>query len=454
MENNSTNFKKTLNLFDAVTIVAGSMIGSGVFIVSADISRNVQSAWLLLLVWLIAGIMTILGALCYGEFAASMPEAGGQYVYLKKIWGEFVGFLYGWTLFLVIQTGIIAAVAVAFAKFLGVLIPGIGASRVLISWHGFGISSQQLAAISLIALLTIINARGVKFGALIQNIFTSTKVIALLGIILCGLLFGINFHIIHLNFSHIFNATTSISPFAAISIALVGALFSSDSWNNVTFVAAEIKNPEKNLPRALLLGTGMVIFLYLLVNLAYLFVLSLSQIQHAPDDIVGAAFMEAILGNPGKIIIFIISAIGCINGSLLAGARVFYAMAKDGLFFKKLAILDSKANVPVNALIIEASWASLLVMSGSYMQLLDYVIFAALLFYILTISGLFIFRKKFPYVSRPYKTIGYPYSPIIYCILAFIVMINLLIYKPDYSWAGLLIVLTGIPVYFIWKGKK
>ena len=454
VDNNSTNFNKTLNLFDAVAIVAGSMIGSGVFIVSADILRQVKSSWLLLLVWIIAGLMTILGALCYGEYAASIPEAGGQYIYLKKVWGKLVGFLYGWTLFLVIQTGTIAAVSVAFAKFLGVLLPGVSASNILIRWHGFGISTEQLAAICLIALLAFINSRGVKAGALVQNLFTSTKVIALTALILAGFLLGINFHIIHLNFSHAFITATTISPFTAVSVALVGALFSLDSWNNVTFVAAEIKKPEKNLPKALILGTGMVICLYLLLNLAYLFVLSIPQIQYAHDDIVGAAFMSAILGEMGKLVIsviILISAIGCVNGIILAGSRVFYAMANDGLFFKKLGILDPKTNVPLNALIIECIWASMLVMSGSYMQLLEYVIFAALLFYILTVSGLFIFRKKFPDIPRPYKAIGYPYSPIIYCILAFIVTLNLLIYKPAFSWIGLCLVLTGIPVYFVWN---
>lgn len=455
MQNNSKNLLKSLNLFDATAIVAGSMIGSGIFIVSADISRQVNSPWLLLLVWLIAGIMTISGALCYGEYAASIPEAGGQYVYLKKIWGNLVGFLYGWTLFLVIQTGTIAAVSVAFAKFAGILFPSISSSSLLLNTALIKLSTQQIVAIALTILLTWVNTKGVKSGIIVQNIFTSAKITALLAIVLIGLFLGLNIETVSQNFSVAFTSGSSgINIFSLVAVSLVGALFSADAWNNVTFIASEIKNPQRNMPLALILGTGGVILLYLLTNFAYLSVLSFKEIQHPAEDIIAAALTGKILGSSGLIIIsviILISALGCVNGMILAGARVFYAMAKDGLFFKSLSNIDEKTNVPTNALVLQGAWASILVLSGSYSQLLDYVIFAALIFYILTISGLFVFRKKHPDIERPYKTLGYPFLPAIYCILAVYVAFNLLIYKPDYTWPGLMIVLSGIPVYFVWN---
>ena len=454
-QDNSKNFIKTLNLFDATAIVAGAMIGSGIFIVSSGIAKDVQSASLLLLAWFVAGLMTIIGALCYGEYAASWPHAGGQYVYIRKIWGEISGFLYGWTLFLVIQTGAIAAVSIAFAQFLGILFPIISPSNQLFNFYNISISSQQLVAIILILFLTGINLRSVKLASSIQNIVTVTNVLALAGIIICGILLGLKADIISANFSNILSIPQlDTNIYSAVGIGLVGSLFAFDGWNNLTFIAAEIKNTEKNLPLALLFGTGIVVILYLLTNLIYLSTLSLSDVQNAHNGIVGATFMQGLFGIYGKIIISIIiliAAFGCVNSMVLAGPRVSYAMAKDGLFFKKLAVLGEKSKVPENALFLQCIWSIVLVMSGTFSQLLDYLIFAALLFYIMTIGGLFIFRKRYPDIPRPYKALGYPYLPIIYCIIGIFIEINLLIYRPLYTWPGLIIVLTGIPVYLLWK---
>lgn len=449
------NFKKSLGIFDSIAIVAGSMIGSGIFIVSTDIAKQVNSTLLLLIVWIVAGLMTITGALCYGELAASIPETGGQYIFLKKIWGPLVGFLYGWTLFLVIQSGTIAAVSVAFAKFTGILIPFFKPSNLIINSCIIKISTQQILAIFLISSLTYINTKGIKNGVILQNLFTSTKIISLLGVIACGLFIGFRQDIFHMNFSHFWSLPYNPkNVFSLVSVALVGALFSADSWNNVTFIASEIKNPERNLPLALLSGTGLVILLYLLTNCAYLTVLPLHKIQIPNGEIVAASMMSAIFGNMGKIAIsaiILISAFGCVNGIILSGARVIYAMSKDKLFFKKLSVLDEKHNVPSNALIFQGIWASILVLSGSYSQLLDYIIFAALVFYILTVSGIFVFRRKYPEVQSSYKVVFYPYLPILYCLTATFVAFNLLIYKPAYTWSGLYIVVSGIPIYYIWN---
>jgi APA family basic amino acid/polyamine antiporter len=455
LQNNPKNFIKTLNLFDATAIVAGAMIGSGVFIVSSDIAKDVQSAGLLLLVWLLSGVLTMIGAISYGEYAATWPEAGGQYVYIRKIWGEMSGFVYGWSLFLVIQTGSIAAVAIAFAKFLGILCPFINTSNHLISVYGFSVSSLQLIAIILIISLTGINLKGVKFASRIQNTVTVTNIIALAGIILCGIFIGANPGIISANFSNAFAIPDlNANLYSIIGITLVGGLFAFDGWNNLTFIAAEIKNTEKNLPLALLLGTGVVTFLYILTNLVYLSVLSVNDIGNATNGIVGATFMEAIFGDFGKVIISIIiliAAFGCVNSMVLAGPRVLYAMAKDGLFFKKLAVLGKKSNVPENSLYLQCIWSIVLVLSGTFSQLLDYFIFASLIFYMMTIGGLFIFRKKYPDIPRQYKAWGYPYLPIFYCVVCLFIEINLLIYKPLHTWPGLIIVFTGIPVYLFWK---
>lgn len=452
----SDNFKRTLNVFDATAIVTGAMIGSGIFIVSAQIARDVNSPALLLLTWLTAGVMAIMAALTYGEFAASWPDAGGQYVYIKRIWGEVAGFVYGWSLFLVIHTGTIAAVSVAFSKFAGVLFPFINSSNVLLNIFGVTLTTQKLLAIITILGITILNARGVKEGALTQNIFTVAKILALVGIIICGITLGMKPDVIHANFSNFFTLPDlgGMSPISAVAVAMVGAIFAADSWYTVTFIAGEIKRPERNIPMSLMIGTGMVILLYLLTNFAYLSVLTVPQIQKVPDDIVGAAFIQALLGSGGQVliaIIILVSAFGCLNGLVLTGARVYYAMAKDGLFFKKLAVLGEKSNTPENSLYLQCLWSSLLVMSGSYSQLLEYEIFAALLFYIFVIAGIFVFRKKYPDIPRPYKALGYPVIPVIYCLLAATVAINLLIYRPNTTWPGLLIIMTGLPVYLFWK---
>ncbi len=449
------DFLKTLNLYDAIAILAGAMIGSGIFVVSSHMAQEVNNTSLLLLVWIVSGVMTMIGALSLGEFSASLPHAGGQYIYLKETWGKITGFLYGWSLFLVIQTGAIAAVAVAFAKFLGGLCPNISSNVTLFYIYKLPVSSQQVIAIELIVLLTFINVFGVKLASKIQNFISATNIIALTGIIVSGLFIGLNTEVLTLNVSAPVNTPEfDINIFSVIAIALVGGIFAFEGWNNLTFVAAEIKNTKKNLPIALIAGTGLVILLYLLTNLAYVSVLSIDQVKNAQDGIIGAVFMQAIFGDYGKIIISIIimiAAFGCVNSTILSGARVLYAMAKDKLFFAKMAQLGKKSNAPENALYLQGIWSIILVLSGTFSQLLDYLVFVALLFYTLTIGGLFIFRKKHPEIERPYKALGYPYLPIIYCVITIFVEINLLIYKPMYTWPGFLIVLTGIPVYLYWQ---
>lgn len=475
-------FKKELKLFDSVMIVAGTMIGSGIFIVSSDIARQVGSSGWLLLIWLITGFITIAGAISYGELAGMMPKAGGQYVYLREAWGKPVAFLYAWTLFLVIQTGTIAAVGVAFAKYTGVLLPDlISEDNVLLKLGSFKISTVQVLAILSIILLTFINSKGVKNGKWIQNIFGSTKIVALFGLILVGLLFGINYDVAHANFSDMWHATVAkkdinnVFSFSdivawgivpAIGVAMVGSLFSSDAWNNIGFSGDEIQNPKRNLVLSMVIGTSLVTVIYILMNVVYLLVLPLHGdpngvdvmsrgIQFSTNDRVAAAVAEAI-GGPGATllmaVLIMISTFGCNNGCILSGARVYYATAKDGLFFSGMSKLN-KNSVPGNALIYQCIWACILCLSGSYGDLLDYVVFAVLLFYILTILGIFKLRKTQPNAERPYKALGYPYIPILYILLASAVCIILLIYKPNYSWPGLLIVALGIPVYALFKNK-
>jgi len=451
----TASLKKTLGLMDAISVVSGSMIGSGIFIVSSDIASRVHSTYLLLMIWLIAGIMTIFGAMSYGELAASIPETGGQYVFLKKLWGKLIGFLYGWTFFLVIQSGVIAAVSVAFAKFLGIIVPVVDSTHYLFKFGWLKFSTEQFVAILIILLITHINTKGVKYGVILQNIFTVAKIASLLGVIFCGLFIGFKPEIFGANFSNFWVIPTyDMNVFSLVAITLVGALFSADAWVNLTFIASEIKKPEKNLPLALFLGTLIVIVLYLLTNFAYLSVLPLAQIINTGGDIVAASMMSSIFGSYGTVIISIIiliSAFGCINGNVLAGARVLYAMADDGVFFQKLSILDEKTDAPVNALMLQAFWACCLVLSGSFSQLLDYIMFAALLFYILTVGSVFILRKKHPEIPTPYKVPLYPYLPAMYCFMAAFVSLNLLIYKPAYTWPGLIIVFSGIPVYYGWR---
>lgn len=452
--NEGVELNRSLGLFDATTIVMGSMIGSGVFIVAADIGRQVQSPGLLLLSWGVTALLTLIAALSYGELAAAMPHAGGQYVYLREAFGPLYGFLYGWTFFMVIQTGTIAAVAVAFAKFLGVFVPFVSASNKVLPF----LSTQQIVAIGLIVLLTWVNSRGVRTGALVQNIFTVAKTAALLGLIVAGWLWGRNDAAVARNFTEPFAGVNwGWATVQMVGVALVGSLFSSDSWNNVTFTAGEMRNPRRNLPLSLVLGVGLVSLLYFACNYVYLQVLPLEAIQTAPEDRVGTAVARGIFGDGAVQMMaaaIMISTFGCVNGLTMAGARVFYAMALDKLFFRAAATLDPKTHAPVTALWIQALWAGLLTLTGSYSDLLDYVIFAVLLFYILTIVGIFVLRRTRPTMERPYRAFGYPVLPAAYIVLAGIVEWLLLLYKPNFTWPGLLIVLLGIPVYFVWKKRE
>ncbi len=467
---NSTGFKREINLFDAVMLVAGTMIGSGIFIVTADIARTVGSPGYTLVVWLISGLITMIGALSYAELAGMMPKAGGQYVYLREAYNPLVSFLYGWTLFLVIQTGTIAAVGVAFARFTGVLIPWFSETNILLDLGFIKLSSVQLLGILSIVLLTYINTRGVKNGKLIQNIFGSTKIIALFALIILGLFIGTNHEAISANFSNMWDAKTvtvengavsaieSISGMGiviAIGIAMIGSLFSSDAWNNISFSGDEVQNPTKTLVRSLAIGTGLVTLIYILVNMVYLMVLPLEAIQTSANDRVAVTAAQAIGGTGATLaiaVLIMISTFGCNNGCILSGARVYYAMAKDGSFFGKMSKLNEKG-VPSVALWFQCIWASLLCLSGTYGDLLGYVMFAVIFFYILTIIGVFILRKKMPDMPRPYKALGYPVLPALYILLASAFCLILLIYRPENSWPGFILVGLGIPVYYVFKNR-
>ena len=472
-----SSFRKSLTLFDSTALVAGSMIGSGIFIVSSDIARQVGAPGWLLMVWLITGILTIFAALGYGELAGMFPKAGGQYVYLKEAYNPLTGFLYGWTLFLVIQTGTIAAVAMAFAKFLGVILPWISESVTWIRIGFFKFGPVQVVAIASLAFLTWINTRGITAGKRVQNGFTSIKVILLAGFIIIGLGFTSHTGSWEINRKVFWEATQisdgeiiSLSGFtliAAIGMAMVGSLFSSDAWNNITFTAGEVVNPRKNIPLSLALGTLIVTILYLLTNLVYITALPLrgtsgsddvisSGMQYATDDRLATAAIHGIFRSYAAVIMagfIVISTFGCNNGLILSGARVYFAMARDDTFFRKAGELNSRG-VPRNGLILQGKWASLLCLSGTYSQLLDYVIFAVLIFYVLTIAGLFILRIRKPGLERPYKAFGYPIIPGIYILLALLIMVILLIYKPLYTWPGVGIVVLGIPVFYLWRRKK
>lgn len=474
MGNVISGFRKSLNLFDATSIVAGSMIGSGIFIVSADISRTLGSPGWLLVVWVLTGVLTVIAALSYGELASMMPQAGGQYVYLREAYNPLSGFLFGWTLFMVIQTGSIAAVGMAFAKFMGVLIPWFSEKNILFELGRFKISTVHALAIFNIAFLSWLNAQGIRLGKIVQNSFTITKILSLLGLIIIGFFFARSTGAIEINSKIFWDAVqikdgnliplTGFALIAALGTAMVGSLFAADAWNNVTFTAGETVNPKRNVPLSLFFGTLIVIGLYILANIVYLQALPLRGIpegatvfergmQFATDDRLGTAAMFGFFGNYAALIMavfVVISTFGCNNGMILSAARVYYAMANDGLFFKQVANLNTKG-VPGKALLYQAIWASLLCLSGTYSDLLDYVIFAVLIFYTMTIIGIYILRKKRPDAERPYKAFGYPVVPAIYIIAASLIMVDLLIYKPNYTWPGLIIVLLGIPVYYIWR---
>ncbi|WP_420239068.1 APC family permease [Telmatobacter bradus] len=495
-----THLEQRLGLFSSTAIVIGSMVGSGVFIVDADISRGVGSPALLLAAWILTAVMTIIGALSYGELAAMMPKAGGQYVYLREALGPLWGFLFGWTLFLVIQTGTIAAVAVAFGKFLGVFFPAISATHWL--WHiahvpafklgpmvlgnmEIGVSTANLTGIVIVVLLAVVNIFGVSLGALIQNVFTSAKAIALAGLILLAFTLGRNPAALAANFGANFWAgggwhdlhsvqvgvggpLVLVNFFVILAVVQVGSLFSADAWNNVTFTAGEVKNPKRNLPLSLILGTGFVLTVYFLVSVGYLLVLPMHGdpngqtilsrgIQYAAEDRVATAALGQILHSAGAWVMaaaILVSTFGCANGMTLAGARVYYAMSQDGLFFKSVGKLHPKYKTPVAGLLVQAVWTVVLCISGSYDQLLDYIIFAELVFYILTIVALFVLRVRKPDAPRPYRALGYPVLPAIYILLALWICIVLLRYKPQYTWPGLVLVLLGIPVYLFWQRKQ
>jgi APA family basic amino acid/polyamine antiporter len=499
---NGPRLVQSLGLFSATAIVVGSMIGSGVFIVDADIARGTNSPALFLGAWVLTAVLTMTAALSYGELAAMMPKAGGQYVYLRESLGPLWGFLYGWTLFLVIQTGTIAAVAVAFGKFLGVFFSAISTTHWL--WHiahvpplrvgpmvlgnmEIGVSTANLAAIVVVILLAIVNIFGVKLGALIQNIFTTAKALSLAALIVLAFTVGRNATAWQANFGAGFGefwrnaGWSSLHPvevgvggplvlvnlFVILAVVQVGSLFSADAWNNVTFTAGEVKNPRRNIPLSLVLGTGFVLTVYFLVSLGYLLVLPMHGdangatvmtrgIQHATEDRVATAVLEQIFHSGGAYIMaaaILISTFGCANGMSLAGARVYYAMSQDGLFFKTVGKLHPRYKTPAAGLLVQACWAIVLCVSGSYGQLLDYIIFAVLVFYILTIVGLFVLRFKRPDAPRPYKALGYPVLPALYIVLAAWICIVLLRYKPQYTWPGLVLVLLGIPVYIFWSRK-
>jgi APA family basic amino acid/polyamine antiporter len=494
---------RRLGLFSSTAIVIGSMIGSGIFIVAADIARGVDSPALMMIAWVVTSVMTIIGALSYGELAAMMPTAGGQYVYLREALGPLWGFLYGWTLFLVIQTGTIAAVAVSFGKFTGVFFPSISSTHWL--WHvahvpawrvgpmvlgnmDIGLNSANLIGVGIVIVLTAVNIFGLDLGALIQNVFSTAKVASLLGLVGFGLVLGRNAEAIAANFGPAWHAfwrnasfsslhpvqvgvggpTALVGVFTILAIVQVGSLFAADSWNNVTFTAGEVRNPNRSLPLSLAIGTGVVLLLYILANFVYLCALPLHGdpngttlaargIQYASEDRVATAVLEQTFHSTGAYLMaaaILISTFGCNNGLVMAGARVYYAMSRDGLFFKAAGELHPRYKTPVASLVVQAVWSCLLCLSGSYGQLLDYTMFAALLFYILTIGGLFVLRIRKPDAERPYRAFGYPVLPAIYILMATWICIVLLRYKPQYTWPGLAIVLLGVPVYAMWSASS
>lgn len=490
----ASGLRRELGLLDSTMIVAGSMIGSGIFIVSADIARQVGSPGWLLMTWIITGGLTVAAALSYGELAAMMPHAGGQYIYLREAYSPLWGFLYGWTLFLVIQSGTIAAVAVGFARYLGVLVPGVSASAWIVppidlsASYAVSLSTQQLVAILLIVLLTYLNTHGLRLGKLIQNVFTSAKTLSLLALVGVGVLVGSRGPAAGDNFSDLwairdaapivsdtFSSLPAMSAAAgglgllvALCVAQVGSIFAADAWNNITFTAGEVRDPRRNVPLSLALGTVIVVGLYTMANVAYLCTLPLAAIQNAPDDRVATASLDAILGGAGAAIMavaIVISTFGCNNGLILAGARVYYAMARDGLFFQATGKLN-RNRVPAMGLALQCVWASLLVLPRTrklgaagevvygnlYGNLLDYVVFAALVFYVLTVAAIFVLRRKRPDAERPYRAVGYPLLPGLYIAAAGVILTVLLLYRTDTTWPGIAIVLTGIPVYFFWRG--
>ena len=480
-----TEFRRGLGLYDSTMVVVGSMIGSGIFIVSAEMARTVGARGWLLGAWILTGALTVVGALSYGELAAMMPRAGGQYVYLREAFSPLWGFLYGWTLFFVIQTGTIAAVAIGFGRYFGVLWPWIAEDHYLVppvhisAGYALSLSTTQLVGLLIIALLTWTNTRGLEYGRIVQNVFTTAKTGALIGLIAVGVLLGWNHAAVADNFGNLWmrrgftditsglSAATAFGLFIAICVSQTGSLFSADAWNNITFTAGEVKEPRRTIPLSLALGTLIVIGLYLLANVAYLATLPFDRIQHAPADRVATATLDAIFPGAGAVMMAVaimISTFGCANGLILAGARAYYAMARDGLFFRSAGQLN-QARVPAWGLVLQGVWAAFLTLPRTYdpathtygnlyNNLLDYVISAALIFYILTIAGIFRLRRKRPDIDRPYRAVGYPVVPALYIAGATVILLVLFAYRTATTWPGLIIVLLGVPVYFAWRPRR
>lgn len=461
------SFVRGLGLIDATNIVAGAMIGSGIFVVSQDIAQGVGAPGWMLAVWAVTGVMTLMVSLSYGELAAMFPQAGGQYVYLREAYSPVWGFLYGWTCFMVIQAGSIAAVGVVFARYLGVLVPWVSTSNWLVKVGEvtigektlpIGLNTAQAVGIAVIALLTANNCINLKAGKWVQNVFTFAKVISLVALIAVGLLIGQPGSALHEPWfvRNTGEGWGTLPLFAAFWTVMVGSMFASDAWNNVTFVAGEVRNPRRNIPLSLVFGAGGVVLLYFLVNVGYANLLPFHEIANAPEQRVAAAAVGRVVpwGATAISIVVMVSTFGCLNGMILAGPRLYWAMAKDGLFFKSAGHLGVRSGVPVKGLVLQGVWSSLLALSGTYNDLLDYVIFASLLFYVLTVLGVFVLRKRAPELERPYKAWGYPIVPILYVVAATVMMIVLLLYKPLYTWPGLLIVMLGAPVYFLWRGSS
>jgi len=483
MPNHENGLQKSLNLLDATALVVGSMIGSGIFIVSADIARQLGSPGWLMVSWIIAGLLTVMAAASYGELASMMPDAGGQYVYLREAYNPLVGFLYGWTSFTVIQAGSIAAVAMAFAKFLGVMVPWISEEKVLFRMGPLAVHTAHLTAIASILFLTWINTRGIRTGKYIQNFFTYTKTLVLFGFIVAGLFFAHRAEVIQANLAVFWDAVrleggrivplSGFALMAALGVSMVGSLFTYDAWYNVTFTSRETIDPRRNIPRSLILGTFLTTAIYILVNAVYLMTLPLRGTEHgatvfergiqfAVSDRVGTASLSGIFGDSSVVLmalLIVVATFGCNNGLILSGARVYYAMARDGLFFQRAGRLN-RQSVPGNALVYQGIWSCLLCLSGNYSQILDYVITAVLIFFILTIAAVFVLRIRRPDAPRAFRAFGFPYVQLLYGLATLFIIVTLLIEKPHFTWPGLLIVLLGIPVYFIWqkcrrwKGKR
>ncbi len=452
----SNDLKRTLNLKDSISVVVGSMVGCGIFIVSADIARQVETAFLLLIVWLLAGLFSLSGAIAYAEPVLNIKEDGGQYMFLKKMFNDLTAFLYGWSLLLVIQTATIGAVCIAVGKFLGIIFPQISSTNYLIETSFFSFSTQQLCALFICCLLTYINSRGIKYGVITQNIFTITKVLSIVGVIVFGIFLGCNIDVITENFPYLLKLSDfSFSTLEVISTATVGAIFAMVTWNNITFISAEVKEPEKNIPQSLFWGVVIVMVLYLLINILYVCSIPIEQIKTAPEDIVAVVLMQNITGTIGKIIIAIIiliSACGSANGLIMTGARVYYQMAKDGLLFNKLAIVNNKTNVPENSLLLQCIWSSVfIVFCGNYSELLDYVIYAALIFYVLTVIGIFIYRIK---NKETIKNKVNSIFGVFFIIIGSFIIYSLTIHKFENSIKTIIIIATGIPIYYAWKKSK